>query len=178
MTGAGIAGTFSTPKAPRGKYDDPSMIQQNINQKGLRGVRFYDASDPAKLVPLSQWSCDQGDPKREVQTGSGTHRSYYDGGQYAYLDTAPDNSFTRMESSVRYYCNCVQIIDVSDPAQPEVRRQLVGAGPARGRGRSLQEMARIRRQGVVDDAARPDVRAEQGRRRRQDTATARRARSA
>ena len=56
MTGAGVAGTFSTPQAPRGKYDDPSMIQQNINQKGLRGVRFYDASDPARVVPLSQWS--------------------------------------------------------------------------------------------------------------------------
>ena len=119
MTGSGVAGTFSTPKAPRGKYDDPSMIQRNINQKGLRGVRFYDASDPAKIVPLSQWSCDQGDPTREIQTGSGTHRSYYDGGQYAYLDTAPDNSYTRMESSVRYYCNGIQIIDVADPAQPK-----------------------------------------------------------
>ena len=119
MTGAGIAGTFSTPQAPHGKYDEPSMIQKNIEQKGLRGVRFYDATDPAKIVPLSQWSCDQGDPKRELQTGSGTHRSYYDGGQYAYLDTAPDNSFIRMESSVRYYCNCIQIIDVADPAQPK-----------------------------------------------------------
>src|SRR3954468_5797568 len=119
MTGAGIAGTFSTPQAPHGKYDEPAMIQKNIEQKGLRGVRFYDASDPAKIVPLSQWSCDQGDPKRELQTGSGTHRSYYDGGRYAYLDTAPDNSFTHMESSVRYYCNCIQIIDVADPTQPK-----------------------------------------------------------
>src|SRR5258706_10619534 len=31
MTGAGIAGTFSTPAAPHGKYDDPSMIQKNID---------------------------------------------------------------------------------------------------------------------------------------------------
>ena len=35
MTGAGIAGTFSTPKAPHGKYDEPAMIQQNINQKEI-----------------------------------------------------------------------------------------------------------------------------------------------
>jgi len=117
MTGAGVAGTFSTPKWPLGKYDNPDLIRQNIEQKGLRGVRFYDASDPAKILPLSEWSCDQGDPKREIQTGSGTHRNYYDGGQYAYLDTAPDNSFTRMESSVRYYSNGIQIIDVSDPTQ-------------------------------------------------------------
>jgi hypothetical protein len=119
MTGAGVAGTFSTPKWPNGKYDNPDLIKQNINQKGLRGVRFYDATDPAKLVPLAEWSCDQGDPKREIQTGSGTHRNYYAGGQYAYLDTAPDNSFTRMESSVRYYSNGIQIIDVSDPTQPK-----------------------------------------------------------
>src|SRR5215510_4355646 len=94
MTGACVAGTFSTPEWPLGKYDNPDLIKQNIEQKGLRGVRFYDASDPAKILPLSEWSCDQGDPKREIQTGSGTHRNYYDGGQYAYLDTAPDNSFT------------------------------------------------------------------------------------
>jgi len=119
MTGAGVAGTFSTPQWPNGKYDNPELIKQNINQKGLRGVRFYDTSDPAKIAPLSEWSCDQGDPKREIQTGSGTHRNYYDGGQYAYLDTAPDNSFTHMESSVRYYANGIQVIDVSDPTQPK-----------------------------------------------------------
>ena len=118
MTGRGSRGTFSTDKAPNGKYDDPSLIPANINEKGLRGVRFYDASDPAKIVPLSEWSCDGGDPKREVQTGSGTHRNYYDGGRYAYLDTAPDNTFIHMESPVRYYTNCVQILDVADPARP------------------------------------------------------------
>jgi hypothetical protein len=25
-------------------------------------------------------------------TGQGTHRNYYDGGKYAYLDTAPDET--------------------------------------------------------------------------------------
>jgi hypothetical protein len=119
MTGAGVAGTFSTPKWPNGKYDNPDLVKRNIEQKGLRGVRFYDATDPAKIVPLSEWSCDQGDPRRPLQTGSGTHRSYYDGGRYAYLDTAPDNSFTRMESSVRHYSNGIQIIDVADPSQPK-----------------------------------------------------------
>jgi hypothetical protein len=119
MTGSGVAGTFSTPKWPNGKYDNPDLVKRNIEQKGLRGVRFYDATDPAKITLLSEWCCDQGDPRRPVQTGSGTHRNYYDGGQYAYLDTAPDNSFTRMESSVRHYSNGIQIIDVSDPAQPK-----------------------------------------------------------
>jgi len=119
MTGAGSEGTFSTPQWPNGKYDNPDLIRRNIEQRGLRGVRFYDATDPAKIVLLSEWSCDQGDPKRDVQTGSGTHRNYYDGGQYAYLDTAPDNNFTRMESSVRHYSNGIQIIDASDPQKPK-----------------------------------------------------------
>src|SRR5438094_551622 len=78
-------------------------INGNHEQKGCCGVRFYDAFDPGKLVVLSEWSCDQGSPSREVQTGSSTHRNYYDGGQYAYLDTAPDNSFTNLEAWFRYY---------------------------------------------------------------------------
>ncbi|HUR58644.1 MAG TPA: twin-arginine translocation signal domain-containing protein [Opitutaceae bacterium] len=119
MTGHGSMGTFSTPKWPHGKYDNADLIKRNLEQKGLRGVRFYDCSDPTKLVLLSEWSCDQGDPKREVQTGSGVHRCYWDGGQYAYLDTGPDNTFTNMEAWFRYYTNGVQIIDVSDPTQPK-----------------------------------------------------------
>lgn len=118
MTGRGSRATFSTPKWPHGKYDNPLLIEYNLKEGGLRGVRFYDATDPAKIVPLSEWACDQGDPKRQSQTGSGTHRSYYDGGRYAYLDTAPDNTFTNLEASFRYYTNCIQIIDVSDPAKP------------------------------------------------------------
>lgn len=120
MTGRGSRATFATPQAPGGKYDDPSLIPANIGEKGLRGVRIYDATDPAKIIPIVEWSCDGGDPKRDVQTGSGTHRSYYDGGRYAYLDTAPDNSFIRMESPVRYYTNGIQIIDVADPARPQL----------------------------------------------------------
>ncbi len=119
MTGRGSRATFSTPKWPRGKYDNPLLIEANLKEQGLRGVRFYDATDPAKLVLLSEWACDQGDPKRQVQSGSGTHRNYYDGGQYAYLDTAPDNTYTNLEAQFRYYTNCIQIIDASDPAHPK-----------------------------------------------------------
>jgi hypothetical protein len=56
MTGAGSIATFSTPEWPNGKYDNPDLIKRNIDQKGLRGVRFYDATDPAKIVLLSEWS--------------------------------------------------------------------------------------------------------------------------
>ncbi len=119
MTAAAPPPTSSKPGAPNGKYDDPGLIDNARNHKGLRGVRIYDATDPANVKLLSEWSCDQGDPTREIQTGGGTHRNYYDGGRYAYLDASPDNSFTHMESPVRYYTNCLQIIDLEDPAKPK-----------------------------------------------------------
>ena len=118
MTGASPPPTSSTPQAPNGKYDDPRLVDNVRYSAGLRGVRVYDATDPADIKLLSRWSCDQGDPSRAVQTGGGTHRNYYDGGRYAYLDAAPDNSFINMESPVRVYTNCLQIIDLEDPENP------------------------------------------------------------
>ena len=119
MSGGQTQSTSTDPLHPLGKYSDPTKITTAINNPGLRGIRMWDASDPGDIKLLSEWSCDQGDPSRDIQTGSGVHRNYYDGGKYAYLDTAPDNSFIHMESPVRYYTNCLQIIDVEDPANPK-----------------------------------------------------------
>lgn len=119
MTAASPPPTSATPRAPQGKYDDPTLIDNARYATGLRGVRIYDATDPENIKLLSKWSCDQGDPDREVQTGGGTHRNYYDGGRYAYLDASPDNSFINMEAPVRLYTNCLQIIDVADPERPK-----------------------------------------------------------
>ena len=84
--------------------------------KGLRGIRIYDVTDPGSARLLSEWSCDQGDPKREVQQGTGTHRNFYTGGRYAYLDTSPDNTFSNYEYA---RANGVQVIDILDPARPK-----------------------------------------------------------
>jgi len=119
IAGTSAPNTSATVEAPNGKYDDPRMIDRALNAKGLRGVRVYDATNPEKLELLSEWSCDGGDPKRELQEGGGTHRNYYGGGRYAYLDTAPDNSFTNMEAPARYYTHCIQTIDVADPMNPK-----------------------------------------------------------
>src|SRR5580704_12125297 len=78
MTGSQTPITDSTPEAPMGKYDDPHLDDKRKNFKGLRGARFYDATDPSKIVKLSEFSTGA--------TGQGTHRNYYDGGRYAYLD--------------------------------------------------------------------------------------------
>lgn len=119
MTSASPRPTSSTPEAPNGKYGDPRLIDNSRYHTGLRGVRIYDASIPEDIRLMSMWSCDQGDPTRAAQTGGGTHRNYYDGGRFAYLDAAPDNSFINMESPVRLYTNCLQIIDLADPGKPK-----------------------------------------------------------
>ncbi len=119
ITGASSPITSTTATAPNGKYDDPSLIEKTKQGPGLRGIRIWDATDPANIVLLSEFSTDGGDPKRKVQAGSGTHRNYYDGGDYAYLDTAPDDSFTNMESPIRWHGNGIMVVDVSDPANPK-----------------------------------------------------------
>jgi hypothetical protein len=118
MTGAAPPLIKATTKFPHGKYDDPGAYEKVKNHKGLRGVRFYDASDPHDIRLLSEFSTDLGDPARELQTGGGTHRDYYDGGKYAYLDTATDDSFIHQESPVRVHSHGVMVIDVSNPAAP------------------------------------------------------------
>ncbi len=107
LTGAPAPITASTPQAPNGKYDDPHLEDAWRNFKGLRGIRLYDATDPAKIVHLSDFSTGA--------TGSGTHRNYYDGGKYAFLDTAPDDSFIHQTSYFRPLVNGNMIVDVSDP---------------------------------------------------------------
>lgn len=83
--------------------------------EGLRGIRTYDASDPNNVVHLADYSVDQGDPSRAVQQGSGTHRNYWDGGKYAYLDSQMNDDFSNGESN---RSNGVQVIDMEDPGNP------------------------------------------------------------
>jgi hypothetical protein len=119
MTGAAPPLIRATAEYPHGKYDDPTAYARVKDYEGLRGVRFYDATDPRDIRLLSEFSTDLGDPSRTLQTGGGTHRDYYDGGKYAYLDAAPDDSFTHQESPVRVHSHAVMIVDVSDPAKPK-----------------------------------------------------------
>ena len=119
MTGASPPLITATAEFPHGKYDDPGAYDRVNNYEGLRGVRFYDASDPLNIRLLSEFSTDLGDPTRTKQTGGGTHRDYYDGGKYAYLDAAPDDTFMNQESPVRVHSHGVMIVDVSNPEAPK-----------------------------------------------------------
>jgi hypothetical protein len=99
-----------------GKWVLISSAEADDDGNGLQGVRIYDASDPQNVVHLADWSTDRGDPSRLRQEGSGTHRNYYDGGRYAYLDTQMDDDYSVAE---RGRANGLQIIDVEDPENPK-----------------------------------------------------------
>jgi len=118
IVGARVAGTNPSARNPDGKYGDPALVRRSMEQPGLRGVRIYDASDPTRVTLLAEWSCDQGDPARALQTGGGGADVYYDGGRYAYLQASPDESYTVLESPWRHYTSGLQIIDVADPSAP------------------------------------------------------------
>src|ERR1051326_2749518 len=56
VTSAAAPITSSTPTAPNGKYDDPKLLDKWRNYKGLRGIRVYDVTNPAKTSLLSEFS--------------------------------------------------------------------------------------------------------------------------
>src|SRR6266511_1504949 len=60
VTGASSPITSTTATAPNGEYDDPSLIEKTKQGPGLRGIRIWDATDPANIVLLSEFSTDGG----------------------------------------------------------------------------------------------------------------------
>ena len=101
---------FTTPYMPGGKYTAPETLKKFKEWQGLRGIRLWDVSDPEKPAKISEFSTGQ--------TGSGVHGDsfFYDGGKYAYLDTAPDETYTGILANLTPYSNSVMIVDVSDPS--------------------------------------------------------------
>jgi hypothetical protein len=81
--------TSATPEFPDGAYDKP-LRDKSTGFKGLRGIRNYDITDPAKPVMLQEFSTGE--------KGNGTHHNFYDGGKYAYLDCGWDDQL-RLENT-------------------------------------------------------------------------------
>lgn len=74
------------------------------------GVRFFDVSDPTQPVELSHWT--EGKAR-----GYGVHRSWWNGGRYAYLSNmidAPGVQYHWREGRTRV----MTVLDVSDPEAP------------------------------------------------------------
>ena len=84
---------------------------------GPRGVGFSDVTDPTEPKPISGYSADGGDPTRIWQTGSGTHRDFWDGGRYAYLGTGQEDAHFP-ERTGEKYSRSLQILDVDSIENP------------------------------------------------------------
>ncbi|MDB5364580.1 MAG: hypothetical protein JWM77_507, partial [Rhodospirillales bacterium] len=94
---------------------------RTLAEPGLRGIRITDVTDPASPRLLSEFSVDGGDPRREVQTGKGPHRNWYDGGRYAYLSASPNNDyFVPSKNEYANYRSGLEIVDLADPAKPKL----------------------------------------------------------
>src|SRR6516162_9713866 len=98
--------TSATPEFPDGQYDKP-LRDRVVGFTGLRGIRNYDITNPAKPELLEEYSTGE--------KGNGTHHNFYDGGKYAYLDCGWDDQL-RLENHQRPFSNGLMIVDMSDPA--------------------------------------------------------------
>src|ERR1700736_1400787 len=98
--------TRAVPEFPHGQYDK-ELRDKVLAFKGLRGIRNYDITDPAKPNLLQEFNTGE--------KGNGTHHNFYDGGRYAYLDCGWDDQL-RLENHQRPYSNALMIVDMSDPA--------------------------------------------------------------
>jgi hypothetical protein len=122
MSSAAAPLSSATPEFPYGQYDK-ELRDRTINFKGLRGIRTWDVTDPAKPNLLQEFSTGE--------KGMGTHMNFYDGGKYAYLECAWDDQL-RMENAQRPMSHGLMIVDMSDPAHvKEVSRWWV---PGQRRG--------------------------------------------
>ncbi len=106
MSSAGQPITRAVPEFPYGQYHK-ELADESNNYTGLRGIRTYDITDPAKPNLLQEFSIGK--------TGWGTHMNFYDGGKYAYLAAGWDDQF-RMENAQRTFGSGLMIVDLSDPA--------------------------------------------------------------
>jgi hypothetical protein len=95
-----------TEITPEGK----AAVEAALNFKGLRGIRTYDVTDPTNIKLLQEYTTG-------TAKGGGASSPYYDGGKYAYLECAPDETFTNLECSERMWAYGIMVVDVSDPAE-------------------------------------------------------------
>ena len=108
---------FTQDFMPGGKYSAPQTLKMFKDWDGLRGIRVLDVTDPTKITKIAEFSTGK--------TGSGVHGDsfFWDGGKYAYLDVAPDDTYTGMVANLTPYSNSLMIVDVTDPtAIKEVSR--------------------------------------------------------
>lgn len=91
---------------------EPAFFKPGTDgSQAWQGVRLFDVSDPTQPRELSHWASTN-------PNGYGVHRSWWNGGQYAYLSNMID------APGVQYHwrldrTRVMTILDVSDPESPK-----------------------------------------------------------
>jgi hypothetical protein len=103
------------------KYDDPAILAAHMQAPGFRGFRTFKLTGPTSWELLAEVSTDVLHPHARVQEGSGAlDAPYYDGGKYAVVAAAPDNTFLNMEYPNYAYSPAQLVYDVEDPRKPKL----------------------------------------------------------
>lgn len=104
------------------------------DQSRFLGVTFFDITDPANIVEISQFRV----------RGRGAHPDgiYYDGGRYAYLASAIVG--TRGQMPFHLYSHILQIIDVSDMKNPAQVSKWWVPGQMEGEDKEFATASRLR----------------------------------
>jgi len=82
----------------------------NRDQKlAVKGVRIFDAKNPLEPKELGFWECG----------GNGVHRSWWNGGRYAYLTAGQSGVKGAVQGGRPGQTRAVVTLDISDPANPK-----------------------------------------------------------
>ncbi|MEO9338611.1 hypothetical protein ABFT80_14315 [Mesorhizobium sp. SB112] len=116
--------SFEVPRSIGGlkgkKYDDPKAVKAIKAAEAFRGVRIFELVSITEWKQISEISTNTLNPHGKLQEGSGAlDVPNYNGGKYAFITAAPDNTFTNIEYPNYIYSPAQMILDVEDPYNPK-----------------------------------------------------------
>lgn len=116
--------SFEVPRSIGGlkgkKYDSPEAVEAIKNAKAFRGVRIFEMDSITEWTQIAEISTNTLNPHGTKQEGSGAlDVPNYNGGKYAFITAAPDNTFTNIEYPNYIYSPAQMILDVEDPYNPK-----------------------------------------------------------
>jgi hypothetical protein len=103
------------------KHIDPTVEPQLLEWEGLRGFRVFEVKGPTPRdwELLTEVSTDPNHGPGEIQEGNGVlDLPVYYGGDYLFVASAPDNTFTNQPYKTTLWTAGHIAYDVSDPTNP------------------------------------------------------------
>jgi len=115
--------SFEVPRSIGGlkgkKYSSPEAVKRIKYAEAFRGVRVYELTSITEWKQIAEISTDTLNPNGKVHQGSGAlDVPFYQGGKYAFVAAAPDNTFVNIEYPNYIYSPAQMILDVEDPYNP------------------------------------------------------------